>query len=133
MTGVEQDQPPGKSMTCPVREGKGSSFQRESIEDRVVGDATDGKERDEIGQRRDAREKKRAAGRDFLGRRLVLRRHAAHRVGDHAIDELKRLWRALLVMPARQTRLEQSGIEQLDRKSTRLNSSHLGISYAVFC
>src|SRR5262245_63625093 len=24
-------------------------------------------------------------------------------------------------------------IEALDRKSTRLNSSHLGISYAVFC
>src|SRR5947199_6608020 len=24
-------------------------------------------------------------------------------------------------------------IENLDRKSTRLNSSHLGISYAVFC
>src|SRR5438045_9423184 len=24
-------------------------------------------------------------------------------------------------------------IESLDRKSTRLNSSHLGISYAVFC
>src|SRR5205814_6244432 len=24
-------------------------------------------------------------------------------------------------------------IEDLDRKSTRLNSSHLGISYAVFC
>src|ERR1035438_9899989 len=24
-------------------------------------------------------------------------------------------------------------LEQLDRKSTRLNSSHLGISYAVFC
>src|SRR5437899_8868649 len=23
--------------------------------------------------------------------------------------------------------------EQIDRKSTRLNSSHLGISYAVFC
>src|SRR5256885_2603228 len=26
-----------------------------------------------------------------------------------------------------------SGQEQLDRKSTRLNSSHLVISYAVFC
>src|ERR1035438_5236839 len=26
-----------------------------------------------------------------------------------------------------------AGIAQLDRKSTRLNSSHLGISYAVFC
>jgi len=25
------------------------------------------------------------------------------------------------------------GREVLDRKSTRLNSSHLGISYAVFC
>src|SRR5262245_64750101 len=25
------------------------------------------------------------------------------------------------------------GTVQLDRKSTRLNSSHLGISYAVFC
>src|SRR5262245_11000771 len=25
------------------------------------------------------------------------------------------------------------GVSQLDRKSTRLNSSHLGISYAVFC
>src|SRR5262245_7866881 len=24
-------------------------------------------------------------------------------------------------------------VDQLDRKSTRLNSSHLGISYAVFC
>src|SRR5258705_3266620 len=24
-------------------------------------------------------------------------------------------------------------VEQVDRKSTRLNSSHLGISYAVFC
>src|SRR5437899_9369609 len=27
----------------------------------------------------------------------------------------------------------QWGLEELDRKSTRLNSSHLGISYAVFC
>src|SRR5205807_3190385 len=26
-----------------------------------------------------------------------------------------------------------SGLEELDRKSTRLNSSHLVISYAVFC
>src|SRR5947199_4426926 len=25
------------------------------------------------------------------------------------------------------------GVENVDRKSTRLNSSHLGISYAVFC
>src|SRR5262245_64909566 len=30
-------------------------------------------------------------------------------------------------------RLSQRSWEELDRKSTRLNSSHLGISYAVFC
>src|SRR5262245_63407966 len=28
---------------------------------------------------------------------------------------------------------QRGGPEWLDRKSTRLNSSHLGISYAVFC
>src|SRR5262245_64868173 len=28
---------------------------------------------------------------------------------------------------------DQLGIAREDRKSTRLNSSHLGISYAVFC
>src|SRR2546426_4418668 len=34
---------------------------------------------------------------------------------------------------ARQTRLANLGTLLLDRKSTRLNSSHLVISYAVFC
>src|SRR3712207_7560996 len=28
---------------------------------------------------------------------------------------------------------QPGGIEQIDRKSTRLNSSHANISYAVFC
>src|SRR5262245_62240604 len=41
--------------------------------------------------------------------------------------------RARTVRPRRvvMTRLADAGHE--DRKSTRLNSSHLGISYAVFC
>src|SRR5205814_8627354 len=30
-------------------------------------------------------------------------------------------------------RLAEAGLPAVDRKSTRLNSSHLGISYAVFC
>src|SRR5437899_9885243 len=34
---------------------------------------------------------------------------------------------------ARGQRHSIEGIGDLDRKSTRLNSSHLGISYAVFC
>src|SRR5437899_9375548 len=29
--------------------------------------------------------------------------------------------------------IEAAGMNRKDRKSTRLNSSHLGISYAVFC
>src|SRR5947199_6702752 len=44
------------------------------------------------------------------------------------------------VQGARRSRRESGGFNQtlyrrtlLDRKSTRLNSSHLGISYAVFC
>src|SRR5205814_10163022 len=35
--------------------------------------------------------------------------------------------------PLRRGSPELSSIALLDRKSTRLNSSHLGISYAVFC
>src|SRR5258705_7073443 len=31
------------------------------------------------------------------------------------------------------SRIRSTGCEERDRKSTRLNSSHLGISYAVFC
>src|SRR5262245_63868775 len=40
--------------------------------------------------------------------------------------------RALLDRGHRVTAIE-SNLGMLDRKSTRLNSSHLGISYAVFC
>src|SRR5438045_7836903 len=32
-----------------------------------------------------------------------------------------------------QIRFYQASSSEIDRKSTRLNSSHLGISYAVFC
>src|SRR5438045_7674048 len=35
--------------------------------------------------------------------------------------------------PARRARRRASRPDPPDRKSTRLNSSHLGISYAVFC
>src|SRR5256885_12268396 len=35
--------------------------------------------------------------------------------------------------PQRQREHGRKGEEQVDRKSTRLNSSHLVISYAVFC
>src|SRR5256885_8005954 len=49
--------------------------------------------------------------RSGLRRVVVFRRHCAHRVEQN----------------------RECPVEFLDRKSTRLNSSHLVISYAVFC
>src|SRR5262245_62982337 len=47
-------------------------------------------------------------------------------------DEIKRVIKAA-IKGARYILQNREGYIQLDRKSTRLNSSHLGISYAVFC
>src|SRR5437899_4148667 len=41
--------------------------------------------------------------------------------------------RTRIISARRMTRKERKSYEEGDRKSTRLNSSHLGISYAVFC
>src|SRR5262245_65045433 len=49
--------------------------------------------------------------------------------GDQLLEEGRARDR-LVQVPG--LRVELAG-ESLDRKSTRLNSSHLGISYAVFC
>src|SRR5258705_7007149 len=40
---------------------------------------------------------------------------------------------AQVQMAEAQLRQAQINLDNTDRKSTRLNSSHLGISYAVFC
>src|SRR5690242_21370103 len=39
----------------------------------------------------------------------------------------------VLVVEGRPLRARAAGEDRLDRKSTRLNSSHMSISYAVFC
>src|SRR5258705_2522622 len=41
-------------------------------------------------------------------------------------------WRGLQILEVKSVN-ENKAFVSLDRKSTRLNSSHLGISYAVFC
>src|SRR5256885_2445596 len=53
-------------------------------------------------------------------------RHRMMRRGATAIDEIRNR-----VLTKR--RVDQLGVVVQDRKSTRLNSSHLVISYAVFC
>src|SRR5471030_3359577 len=55
-----------------------------------------------------------------------------------ALDAIPADPRPRLLMSARGAPLTQNRVAELargqgDRKSTRLNSSHLGISYAVFC
>src|SRR5690349_23887598 len=71
--------------------------------DRGAGDAVAGRERVELGER-------------------VLRGRG-HRVGDHAgLGALHQVDLAGLLLGG-----------EVDRKSTRLNSSHVEISYAVFC
>src|SRR5256885_9818824 len=49
----------------------------------------------------------------------------AARQGERAGEHVERHWRAGM--------LDEPGAGRLDRKSTRLNSSHLVISYAGFC
>src|SRR5206468_9423804 len=43
------------------------------------------------------------------------------------------VWPATIAIPPRSRRFASSLAEREDRKSTRLNSSHDQISYAVFC
>src|SRR3712207_8623040 len=46
---------------------------------------------------------------------------------------VRRMTNALFLLPRGRQGKEYAGIETEDRKSTRLNSSHANISYAVFC
>src|SRR2546426_1545410 len=65
----------------------------------------------------------------------LFRSHAEHSVAEH--HQLGRLPGALAHRPVegRHAHRRAAGLEdgEQDRKSTRLNSSHLVISYAVFC
>src|SRR3712207_9592452 len=73
-----------------------------------------------------------------LFRSLWQEGHTAHRTADEAQEETLRMLGVYadfaeteLALPV--LRGEKSAAERLDRKSTRLNSSHANISYAVFC
>src|SRR3712207_8131270 len=65
-------------------------------------------------------------------RLLLVDRREAEGVGDVVPDVEVALERDGEVLHHRQRR-EDAGVLERDRKSTRLNSSHANISYAVFC
>src|ERR1039458_10571177 len=75
---------------------------------------------------------------DFLARRTAGREQAAHRSqygreDDSGKHDLRRHAERKSQLAERGAADAGSHAVQRDRKSTRLNSSHLGISYAVFC
>src|SRR5256885_5594460 len=56
--------------------------------------------------------------------------HGGHDRAGHERDSTR--WKVIPEMDA-ERRVHRGGVQDPDRKSTRLNSSHLVISYAVFC
>src|SRR3712207_7028374 len=64
---------------------------------------------------------------------VPLLREARGGAGDVAVDGLVHHRADLLVQVGALEDRPPLGVHDLDRKSTRLNSSHANISYAVFC
>src|SRR5438045_8151392 len=74
--------------------------------------------------------------------KLVEQAMSDHDCGDALRNHVARLPKQRMPLPGSKqgnepgiaTHEDHAGfVEERDRKSTRLNSSHLGISYAVFC
>src|SRR3712207_8886574 len=58
---------------------------------------------------------------------------AAEKVTPEIINFMATHARGLICMPLTEERCDELHLTMQDRKSTRLNSSHANISYAVFC
>src|SRR5690606_19529856 len=65
---------------------------------------------------------------------LIDHAHAAHHLAEHGVAEVPRTMVEEIVVAVVDEELAGGRVADLgDRKSTRLNSSHVKISYAVFC
>src|SRR5256885_12375602 len=73
-----------------------------------------------------------ALGRPFVERTssLIINCHGCRYQSKHYV--LKNMW-VTMEVPHQESRQPPRTVRGRDRKSTRLNSSHLVISYAVFC
>ena len=113
MEAIDELQAGPQGVARAVREGKLRLAEAQRRQRAVVRDAPQRDHRRHIGQRRDARPQEAAAGGDLRRRRLVLRRHAAHRIGDDAVDELQAVVGARLVAPAGEAELQQRCVEEI--------------------
>src|SRR5258705_386757 len=66
-------------------------------------------------------------------RRIESQHRLVHHVSNGVVDQAICLWSGDAHRTGHEFRVLSIGSPFEDRKSTRLNSSHLGISYAVFC
>ena len=78
-----------------------------------MGDTAKRQDRAQFRQRGNPRLQKLPAMSHLARGRPVGRRHAAHGIGDHAVDKLQGIWRGGVVMPSRKPDLEQGAVEQL--------------------
>jgi len=93
--------------------------QAEGREHRAVRDTAQGQDRGQPGQGGDFAGEKGIAGLGLDRGRLVLRWHAADRVGDPAVDQLQPVVGPRLEAAAGETFGDQAGIEQLARTVSR--------------
>ena len=88
MIAIEQRQfPAGQFMASAMAEGQAGGDDAQRARRAVVRDATEGEDRLQAWQGLDAIGQEGPTGVDFRRRRLVLRRHATHGVGDDRIHE----------------------------------------------
>src|SRR3712207_8522920 len=67
-------------------------------------------------------------------RHLLVELEAQHRaLRDHRLEQVRHLARQRREAHRAHHEPTPPGVREQDRKSTRLNSSHANISYAVFC
>src|SRR5438045_7003362 len=70
----------------------------------------------------------------FFGKKFGFMQHNPYTHGSLGVLlRSKGRWRCVAPAVSGRSRRTHNSLVERDRKSTRLNSSHLGISYAVFC
>src|SRR5258708_29742147 len=98
---------------CAMGEGVILLLEREGRDDAVMGDSAEREDGTQIRHDGDFGDKELAAGTDLDGQWLVLRRHAADRIGDARPDKLKSVIGLSLIGPSRQTVALQRTVEQV--------------------
>lgn len=115
MIAVDKHEPRGQGVQPTMREGKLSSRELERSEHGVVGDRAEDEDGPESRHSSDLGGKEPAAGRNFARLRLVLRRHAEHRIGNSRAAKPKAVIGASIILAFGKAEFAQSIIKQIAR------------------